>query len=84
MASKLKNWEPQAGGYGQEFRKELQLKIDLINDVLDDVNHKIKTLNDSVNNTKTFEVIEDTLNDIKDQLKTAKNNLITAKARIEG
>ncbi len=80
MARKLKKLETTWSEYSQEVRKGLQLKIDLI----DDVNQKLKGLGDSIDYTKTEELIEETLENIKNQLKTTKNNLIIAKARIVG
>ncbi len=57
MARKLKKLETTWSGCGQEFRKGLQLKIDLI----DDVNQKLKGLGDSIDYTKTEELKENNL-----------------------
>ncbi len=38
--SELKDWKLQPGGYGEVFRKEIQTKIELIAELINDINIK--------------------------------------------
>ncbi len=53
--SELKEWKPQPGGYGEAFRKEIQTKIELINDI------KIEELSEYSDNNTVTERIEEIL-----------------------
>ncbi len=82
--SELKDWKPQPGGYGEAFRKEIQTKIELIDELIDDINIKIEELSEYSDNNTVTERVEEILEFFKKSLKIKRNDLISSKARIRG
>ncbi len=82
--SELKDWEPQPGGYGEEFRKEIQAKVELIDELIDDINSNINELSEYSDNNTVTERVEEILKFFKKSLKIKRNDLTSSKARIRG